>query len=105
MVNFAPIMKKIKTLLVLGMMLVGAIASAQKPMDINLWQQGAPNSNGDSTDHANIRVFLPDAKKASGCAVAICTGMCSPSLAIAHPGYKTSPVLSKMRMAAIVLKY
>lgn len=98
-------MKKIKTLLVLGMMLVGAIASAQKPMDINLWQQGAPNSNGDSTDHANIRVFLPDAKKATGRAVVICPGGGYAHLAMDHEGYDWAPYFNKMGIAAIVLKY
>src|SRR5574344_3140110 len=105
MVNFAPIMKKIKTLLELGMMLVGAIASAQKPMHINLWQQGAPNSNGDSTDHGNIRVCLPDAKKATGRAVVICPGGGYAHLAMDHEGYDWEHNFNKMGIAAIVLKY
>ena len=52
-------MKSKHLMLSLGMLLVAFSASAQKQLEMNLWQSGAPNSNGDSTDTAKVFVYLP----------------------------------------------
>ena len=51
-------MKSKHLMLSLGMLLVAFSASAQKQLEMNLWQSGAPNSNGDSTDTAKVYVYL-----------------------------------------------
>ena len=45
---------------------VPALLPAQKVFDMNLWQGGAPNDNGDAADTAKVRVYLPSAKEATG---------------------------------------
>ena len=35
-------------------------AGAQKTFEMNLWQNGAPNDNGDSQDTAKVKVFMPN---------------------------------------------
>jgi acetyl esterase/lipase len=105
-INFVTIMKTIKTLLIFGMMMAAGLSvSAQKTISMNLWQQSAPNSNGDSTDSAKIKVFLPDTKRATGRAVVICPGGGYTHLAMDHEGYEWAPFFNKMGIAVIVLKY
>ena len=49
-----------KILLTFSLLLALAVsASAQKPFVVNLWQNGAPNDNGDVADTATVKVFLP----------------------------------------------
>ena len=89
---------------------------AQQPaFDIDLWQQGLPNSNGiDKTqpfDDAkqnfkpSIRVFLPEAEKATGRAVVCCPGGGYTHLATGHEGYDWAPFFNERGIALIVLKY
>jgi acetyl esterase/lipase len=94
---------KLKAFLLLGLVLLSLSASAQKTM--NLWQSGAPNSNGDSTDIPTIRVYLPNAKSATGRAVVICPGGGYAFLAMDHEGNEWASFFNKMGIAAIVLKY
>ena len=89
---------------------------AQRPaFDIDLWPNGLPNSNGiDKTmpyDDAkqnfkpSIRVFLPDAAKATGRAVVCCPGGGYSHLATGHEGYDWAPFFNERGIALIVLKY
>src|SRR5574344_2640167 len=94
---------KLKAFLLLGLVSLSLSASAQKTM--NLWQSGAPNSNGDSTDIPTIRVYLPNAKSATGRAVVICPGGGYAFLAMDHEGNEWASFFNKMGIAAIVLKY
>lgn len=91
-------------------------AHAQQPaFDIDLWQQGLPNSNGidktqpydDSKQNfkPSIRVFLPDAAKATGGAVVCCPGGGYSHLATDHEGYDWAPFFNERGIALIVLKY
>lgn len=80
-------------------------AGAQKTFQMDLWQNGAPNDNGDSQDTAKVKVFLPDEKEATGRAVVICPGGGYQHLAINHEGYDWAPFFNNMGIAAIVLKY
>lgn len=98
-------MKIMKSIITLSLLAVCMSASAQQTIEMNLWGNGAPNSNGDSTDSAKIRIFLPDVKKATGRAVVICPGGGYAHLAMDHEGYDWAPFFNKMGIAAIVLKY
>ena len=49
-----------RQLLIFAMMLVAAVAHAQKPIEMNLWPDGPRVSNGDPEDQAMIWVYLPD---------------------------------------------
>lgn len=87
------------------MIAISMSMAAQSVVDILMWQKGAPNSNGDNDDKALMRVFLPDAKVATGRSVVICPGGGYGHLAIDHEGMEWAPYFNKMGIAAIVLKY
>ena len=71
-------MTKFKSYLFFFFMLFAtATAFAAEPFDINLWPKKAPNSNGIKNDTARVRVFLPDARHATGRAVLVCLGLTS----------------------------
>lgn len=95
-----------KILLTFSLLLALAVsASAQKPFVVNLWQNGAPNDNGDVADTATVKVFLPRKEEATGRAVVICPGGGYQHLAMNHEGYDWAPFFNNMGIAAIVLKY
>lgn len=98
-------MKKNRILFALCMLVVCLTASAQKPFEINLWPNGAPNDNGNSKDTAKVIVYLPNAKKATGRCVVICPGGGYSHLAMAHEGNDWAPFFNNMGIAAVVLKY
>ncbi len=87
----------------------------QTAFDIDLWPNGLPNSNGidktqpfdDSKQNfkPSIRVFLPDAAKATGRAVVCCPGGGYSHLATGHEGYDWAPFFNERGIALIVLKY
>lgn len=90
--------------------------NAQQPaFDIDLWPNGLPNSNGidktkpfdDKTQNfkPSIRVFLPNADKATGRAVVCCPGGGYSHLATGHEGYDWAPYFNERGIALIVLKY
>lgn len=107
-------MKKIN-LAMLFMAFFALFAKAQKPIDINLWSDGLPNSNGiDKTQpfddskqnfRPSIRVFLPEASKSTGRAVVCCPGGGYSHLATDHEGYAWAPFFNERGIALIVLKY
>lgn len=107
-------MKKIATL-ILSLLCAFSANAQQKPFDIDLWQKGLPNSNGidktqpydDSKQNfkPSVRVFLPDAEKASGRAVVCCPGGGYSHLAMEHEGYDWAPFFNERGIALIVLKY
>lgn len=107
-------MKKIASLIV-GILCAFSANAQQKPFDIDLWQKGLPNSNGiDKTQpfddkkqnfKPSIRVFLPDADKASGRAVVCCPGGGYSHLATDHEGYDWASFFNERGIALIVLKY
>ncbi|MCI5710821.1 MAG: alpha/beta hydrolase [Prevotella sp.] len=98
-------MKKYRFLSILCLMAVALMASAQKPVEINLWPNGAPNDNGNPKDTAKVIVYLPNAKKATGRCVVICPGGGYSHLAMAHEGKDWAPFFNNMGIAAVVLKY
>jgi acetyl esterase/lipase len=82
---------------------------------MDLWPNGLPNSNGidqsqpydDSKQNfkPSIRVFLPDADKATGLAVVCCPGGGYSHLAMDHEGYEWASFFNERGIALIVLKY
>ncbi len=104
-----------KPLQILLALLFAGNAYAQKTIDIDLWSNGLPNSNGiDKTqpfDDAkrnfkpSVRVFLPAEDKANGMAVVCCPGGGYSHLAMDHEGYDWAPFFNEQGIALIVLKY
>lgn len=88
--------------------------NVQKPFDIDLWQQGMPNTNGmDSAPFdeskgnfkPSIRVFLPAPELATGRVIVACPGGSYSHLAYNHEGYDWAPFFNKQGIALVVLKY
>ena len=98
-------MKSTKTILAAVFMALCLPAAAQQKLEMNLWPQGAPNSNGDAADSAKVWVYLPDKKAATGRAVVICPGGGYQHLAMNHEGHDWAPFFNNMGIAAVVLKY
>ena len=98
-------MKSTKTILAAVFMALCLPAAAQQKLEMNLWPQGAPNSNGDAADSAKVWVYLPDKKATTGRAVVICPGGGYQHLAMNHEGHDWAPFFNNMGIAAIVLKY
>lgn len=78
---------------------------AQEGVKMELWPGGAPNGNGDGSDKAELTVFLPDAKKATGRAVVCCPGGGYAHLAMQHEGFDWATFFNSQGIALIVLKY
>lgn len=98
-------MRNLKSFALLVVLLaVSVSAMAQRSFDVNLWAAKAPNKNG-LQDTAYIKVFLPDAKRATGRAVVICPGGGYAHLAMEHEGTQWAPFFNNMGIAAIVLHY
>ena len=98
-------MRKLRSFALLVVLLaVSVSAMAQRAFDVNLWDAKTPNKNG-LQDTAYIKVFLPDAKRATGRAVVICPGGGYARLAMDHEGTQWAPFFNKMGIATIVLHY
>lgn len=90
-------------------------ANAQQTVDIDLWQNGLPNSNGiDKTSEYNdatrnfkpsIKVFLPAKEKSNNMAVICCPGGGYTHLALQHEGYDWAPFFNDLGFTFVVLKY
>lgn len=99
-------MRTITKLLLIGaLIMVTVIAEALQGKTYNLWTDGAPNNNGDPTDTAQVSVFLPDAKRATGRAIIVCPGGGYGHLAMQHEGTDWAPFFNQQGIALIVLKY
>ena len=87
------------------MLLMATVASAQKPIEMNLWPEGPKTGNGDPQDMAKVEVFLPDGKMATGRAVVCCPGGGYSHLAWEKEGTSWAPFFNGQGIALIVLKY
>jgi len=94
--------RKILTVMLLMMCVAGF---AQKGTKMDLWPKGAPNNNGDEKDKAELTVYLPDAKKATGRAVVCCPGGGYSHLAMDHEGHQWATFFNNQGIALIVVKY
>lgn len=98
-------MRNLKSIALLVALFAASVsAMAQRSFDVNLWAAKTPNKNG-LQDTAYIKVFLPDAKRATGRAVVICPGGGYAHLAMEHEGTQWVPFFNNMGIAAIVLHY
>ena len=96
---------------------LASILNAQKlsdPFDIDLWQNGMPNTNGVDTTTFNekegnfkpsMRVFLPSPNVATGRFILMCPGGGYSHLAYNHEGYDWAPYFLKQGIGVAVLKY
>ena len=84
---------------------LSAAAFAQKGTTMELWPKGAPNTSGDEKDKAELTVYLPDAKKATGRAIVCCPGGGYTHLAMDHEGHQWATFFNNQGIALIVLKY
>ncbi len=98
-------MKTSKFLLALALMFAALPLAAQKVLDIDLWNGKTPNDNGDSKDIAQVKVYLPSEKTATGRAVVICPGGGYAHLAMGYEGNDWAGYFNNMGIAAVVLKY
>ena len=94
-----------KYIMTILLLIFSAAAFAQEGMKMELWSKGAPNANGDENDKAELTVYLPDAKKATGRAVVCCPGGGYTHLAMDHEGHQWATFFNNQGIALIVLKY
>lgn len=110
------------------LLILAALAApifAADPLEVALWPNGAPGSEGKtakevvtdrgkdgvrnrtvaSIHNPTLTVYLPAKEKANGAAVVICPGGGHRYLAIDHEGYDVAKWLSSAGVAAFVLKY
>lgn len=98
-------MKSLKSVTTMLLLALSATAFAQKGTKMELWPNGAPNDNGDEKDHAELTVYLPDAKKATGRAIVCCPGGGYTHLAMDHEGHQWATFFNNQGIAFIVVKY
>jgi len=96
-----------KTLLFAAALMMASATSAfaQRPITINLWPSEPAVASTDDKDTAQVQVFLPREKMATGRAVVICPGGGYQTLAMDSEGRDWATFFNNMGIAAIVLKY
>ena len=105
-----------KKIFILSFLFVSSLLSAQKPVELPLWPNGAPNNNelnGTEQERNNggvsnvtspfIKVF--PAEKPNGMAIIMCPGGGYGGLAINHEGYDMAPWFNTQGITYVVLKY
>ena len=98
-------MKSLKTILSTLLLAFAATAFAQKGTTMKLWPNTPEVASADEKDKAEITVYLPDAKKATGRAIVCCPGGGYSHLAMDHEGHQWAPFFNTQGIALIVLKY
>lgn len=104
-----------KKFFILSFLLVATILSAQKPIELPLWPNGAPNSNelkgeeqrseGWMSNVTNPFIKVFPAEKPNGMAIIMCPGGGYGGLAIYHEGYDMAPWFNAQGITYVVLKY
>lgn len=96
-----------KSLKLIAMLLITATAATAqtKGMKMELWPNRATYESSDKEDKAELTVYLPDAKKATGRAVVCCPGGGYTHLAMDHEGHQWATFFNNQGIALIVLKY
>ena len=98
-------MKSLKTVFTALLLTCSAAAYSQKGTTMELWPNGAAVASPDDTDKAEITVYLPSEKKATGRAVVCCPGGGYTHLAMDHEGHQWATFFNNQGIALIVLKY
>ena len=86
-------------------MVAMGVQAQEKGMKLDLWPNGAMVASSDKEDKAEMTVYLPDAKKATGRAVVCCPGGVYTHLAMDHEGHQWATFFNNQGIALIVLKY
>lgn len=114
--NYLITLPNMKKLLLSILLLCSATAGmAQKTFDIDLWQEGLPNSNGiDKTQpysnearnfKPSIRVYQPADSVKTDMAILVCPGGGYRVLSIGQEGYEWAEHLTKRGITTVVLSY
>ena len=98
-------MKTLKVITTLLLLTSATATHAQKGMKMDLWPNGATYNSTDKEDKAEMTVYLPDAKKATGRAVVCCPGGGYTHLAMDHEGHQWATFFNNQGIALIVVKY
>ena len=91
--------------MIMLLLMFSAAAFSQEKMTMDLWPKGALVSSPDKEDKAELTVYLPEAKKATGRAVVCCPGGGYTHLAMDHEGHQWATFFNNQGIALIVLKY
>lgn len=105
-----------KKLITLSMLLISSVLLAQKPIEIKLWPNGAPNSNGITSAEKQIdasrvsdvtepTITIYPASKPNGLAIVACPGGGYVRLATAHEGHDMAAWFNAQGITYAVLKY
>ena len=94
-----------KYAMIMLLLTFSAAAFSQEKMTMDLWPKGALVSSPDKEDKAELTVYLPEAKKATGRAVVCCPGGGYTHLAMDHEGHQWATFFNNQGIALIVLKY
>jgi acetyl esterase/lipase len=105
-----------KTILVTVLLFMAVSVQAQKPIEIPLWPNGAPNTNGQKGEEENgengrvSNILKPDitvycADKPNGMAIIMCPGGGYARLAMNHEGHDMASWFNTQGITYIVLKY
>lgn len=98
-------MKSLKLIAMLLLITATAATAQTKGMKMELWPNRATYESSDKEDKAELTVYLPDAKKATGRAVVCCPGGGYTHLAMDHEGHQWATFFNNQGIALIVLKY
>ena len=95
----------IRTLFIILLSLSVSATYAEKDLEVKLWQNDMPESNGDESDVPTMRIFFPDEKKSAGRIILILPGGEYDKLNMDNEGYDWVPFFKKIGITTAVLKY
>lgn len=101
-----------KKLFLLSMVFLSAILSAQNPVEIKLWPNGAPNTNNMTQQVENGPLYVAEptltvylAKNSNGMAIVACPGGGYTHLAMQHEGHDMANWFNSQGITYAVLTY
>lgn len=105
-----------KRILLMSLLAISTALSAQKPVELELWPDGAPNSNGITTPEQKLEnnrisnvseptLTVYPAAKPNGLAVVACPGGGYIRLAMNHEGHDMADWFNAQGITYAVLKY
>lgn len=104
-----------KTLLLMGLLLMSGTLFSQQPIEMKVWPNGAPNDNGiteekngdtDSPSYTKEAIlYVYPAKKGNGMAIVACPGGGYSHLAMAHEGKSMADWFNSQGITYAVLRY
>lgn len=94
------------SLLLLSCIAASGRVEATEPTVELLWPNGAPGALGEEPkDKPTLTIYLPEADKANGAAVAICPGGGYAHLAMDHEGHQIAQWLNSLGAAGFIVDY